>query len=117
MIIPIKPLKKVPKDDWPAGKFYDPNRMAVYQSKQFLVQVFKEPNDGKRVSVNRVKSDENGWKAEITWDELQQIKNKIAGYEAYAVEVYPRAQDVIRAANMRHLWVFDQPLAVGWFKK
>ena len=112
----IKPFKKVPKEEWPSGKYFIPTRMQVWRSKEFLVQVFEEPDDVKRVTVNRVKSDETGWKAEITWDELQQIKNKLIGYEAFAVEVYPRARDVQRHANMRHLWVFKKPF-VGWFNQ
>lgn len=116
MIKPIKSFKKIPKEDWPDDQHHE-MRVEAWLSKQFLVQVFQEPDNVKLLSVNRVKYTDDGWRADITWDELQQIKNKIAGYEAYAVEVYPRQRDLVRAANMRHLWVLEAPLTIGWFNK
>ncbi len=40
----------------------------------------------------------------ITWDELQQIKDKYLGPDASAVEFYPAATSVVNELNMRHLW-------------
>jgi hypothetical protein len=31
------------------------------------------------------------------------------------VEIYPRDRDIVNIANMRHLWVMAEPLALGWF--
>ncbi|TPJ83866.1 hypothetical protein FJ422_16465 [Mesorhizobium sp. B2-6-3] len=41
----------------------------------------------------------------ITWDELQEIKNHMAGEEAAAIEVYPPAGRVVNNIAMRHLWL------------
>ncbi len=45
-----------------------------------------------------------------SWDELQRIKNEIAGPERLAVECYPPQDEVVNKENARHLWV----LPVGW---
>ena len=47
----------------------------------------------------------DGW---ITWDELQAIKNAVWGVDARAIEVYPRAADVVNSRTMRHLWRLGQ---------
>jgi len=41
----------------------------------------------------------------IAWDELQDIKDDIAGPEAVAIEVYPPADRVVNNIAMRHLWL------------
>lgn len=50
------------------------------------------------------------------WDLLQRVKNEIAGELAVALEVYPREEDVVDQAPMRHLFVlpegFDLPLTI-----
>lgn len=40
----------------------------------------------------------------ITWDQLQAIKNEVWGRDARAIEVYPRAGDVVNGGLFRHLW-------------
>jgi len=40
----------------------------------------------------------------ITWDELQDIKNRVWGHDARAIEVYPAFRNVVNNANIRHLW-------------
>lgn len=40
----------------------------------------------------------------ITWDQLQAIKTAVWGVDARAIEVYPRASDVVNTGNFRHLW-------------
>ncbi len=44
----------------------------------------------------------------ISWDELQAIKNLIAGEEAVFIEVYPAVGNVINDAEIRHLWRVDE---------
>ena len=44
----------------------------------------------------------------IPWDDLQRIKDELAGEAAAAVEVYPAADDVVDKAPMRHLWILPQ---------
>lgn len=43
----------------------------------------------------------DGW---ITWDDLQAIKDAVWGPDTRAIEVYPRAADVVNSRTMRHLW-------------
>ncbi len=84
----IKPFKKVPKEEWPSGKYFIPTRMQVWRSKEFLVQVFQEPDEVKRVTVNRVKSDETGWKAEINAMEPvaeRQNQHNFTWYKLYPI--------------------------------
>lgn len=45
-----------------------------------------------------------------TWHEMQRIKNRIAGPEATAVEVYPPHDQVVNGADMFHIWVLPGPL-------
>jgi len=42
----------------------------------------------------------------ITWDELQALKNEHMGEDVMAIEVYPKAGEVLNNANVRHLWRF-----------
>lgn len=48
----------------------------------------------------------------ITWDALQKIKNREAGEDAVAIEVYPPEHELVYDVEMRHLWVMppDFPL-------
>lgn len=88
------------------------SRAPVYalRSKDFLVQVFNDDGKPVRLSICRTEIDGAGmWKADISWDELQWIKNA-CGYESLtAVEIYPPAKDVVNVANMRHLWLYEVP--------
>ena len=51
-------------------------------------------------------------KDEIPWNDLQEIKNEIAGREERAIEIYPAADALVNEENIRHLWVvpWDFPL-------
>lgn len=40
----------------------------------------------------------------MSWDRLQEIKTIVWGPEARAIEVYPRAADVVNNGCYRHLW-------------
>jgi len=42
------------------------------------------------------------------WRELQEIKNKIAGPERIAVEIYPRESNLVDSSNQYHLWVLNK---------
>lgn len=105
-------LISVPESEWPRR---EPGMIALYRSNRFLVQVYVENNGVVRLSVCRTEINNRGqWQENIAWEELQEIKNQ-CGYEHFdAVEVYPRQKDVVNVANMRHLWVFDEPLRFAW---
>lgn len=40
----------------------------------------------------------------MSWDRLQEIKTIVWGLDSRAIEVYPRAGDVVNNGNYRHLW-------------
>lgn len=50
--------------------------------------------------------------APITWDELQRIKDELAGEDETAVEVYPAAENLVNKANLRHLWILPDGFAL-----
>jgi hypothetical protein len=49
--------------------------------------------------------------AELSWKEKQRIKDELFGADRVAIEVYPRAAELVDAANMYHLWVFPSGFA------
>lgn len=70
-------LKLVPNHRWEL-KSFEPNRVEVWRSQEFLVQVFIEKNQTLRMSVSRTEPDANGeWVDGISWDELQRLKREI----------------------------------------
>ncbi|WP_051284266.1 DUF7694 domain-containing protein [Desulforegula conservatrix] len=110
-------LTKMPKEDWPKQGLY-PGLVEVWISRAFLVQVVHESLDGYRLSVCRTSVTAGGQYVDgITWEELQDIKRQVGMGDKYAIEVYPRDQDIVNVANMRHLFVLPQPLRIGWFKR
>lgn len=105
-------LTQVPESKWPSNR--ESKRIKVWISKKYLVQEFIE-TDAIRITINRTTiNKDNNWNDKISWDELQNIKNEIGYGNHYAIEIYPPDHDVINVANMRHIWVLDQPLAIGW---
>jgi hypothetical protein len=67
---------ELPMEMWPDmdGRQVTVARVAVWRSREFLVQAIMEPGM-LRLSVNRTELDASGnWKDGITWDELQAIK-------------------------------------------
>lgn len=109
-------LTEAPPDRWPSG-YQKNDRFAVYESDKYLVQLFNEKNGVVRISVNRAELRPDGqWRDDISWDELQNIKQQVGYADKYAVEVFPSRMDEVNVANMRHLWVLPEPLDVGWFR-
>lgn len=91
--------------------------IAVFRSRDFLVQIFPATESIVRMSVNRTELRQDGrWSDEISWDELQRLKAE-AGYgDLDAIEIYPPDKDVVNVANMRHLWILpdDLKLPFAW---
>lgn len=113
-------LTTVPESEWP----WRPREQlphAVWRSREFLVQAYNEvPHvDGVetlRLSVCRTTTQtDGGWEASISWDDLMRLKREAGFGDWYGIEVYPRERDVVNVANMRHLWLFAEPLDIGWF--
>lgn len=57
------------------------------------------------------------WDDSLTWDELQAVKTDCGFGAWFGLEVYPRERDVVNVANMRHLWILEHPLPIGWFRE
>lgn len=109
-------LTEMPRSEWPTGVLEKLRKIPirVFVSQDYLVQEFEEEN-ATRLSVNRTEMQANGqWRENIEWEELQEIKRQIGYGDHYAIEVYPRDRDIVNVANMRHLWVLDKPLPIGW---
>ena len=113
-------LVEVPESDWPLAPGLD-RPLAIWRSRQYLVMRFPAPPLGRvevrRLTVNRVTLGLDGhWDQNIPWTELQRCKRETGHGNWYAVEIYPRERDVVNEANMRHLWLLSEPLAIGWFE-
>lgn len=87
-------------------------------SRQFLVQEFKAGTqdypDLIRLSINRVQQTQGNWVDGITWDELMECKRQVGYGNHYAIEVYPEDEAVVNVANIRHLYIFQTPLKIGF---
>ena len=110
-----KVLTEIPRDQRPAVHSSVPH-IAVYASRDYLVQVFDEGNGIKRITVNRVAIGGTTWDDGITWDELQRIKAEVGYGDEWAVEVFPADDQVVNVSSMRHLWVLPEPPAFAWQK-
>lgn len=119
-------LTRIPVTHWPPDRVALPGvqRLDAWQSRDYLVQLYQETcrsPDGRRavlwrLTVNRVTVDKTGrFDDAIGWDELQRVKRECGFGDRYAVEVYPRDCDMVNVSNMRHIWLIEQPLPVGWF--
>ncbi len=85
----------------------------IWRSNRFAVQIFY----GKflRLSVCRTMINKEGeWIDGITWNELQEIKNKCGFENKTAVEVYPPIKDLVDVANIRHLIILNEMPEYLW---
>jgi hypothetical protein len=107
-------LTIVPRDTWPAH-LQDDKRLRVWRSRDYLVQEFAAAAPALvRLSVNRTSRDGERWAADLSWDELQRIKEHCGYHQHDAVEIYPPTIDEVNVANMRHLWVLRDRLGFAW---
>lgn len=67
-----------------------------------------------RLSINKTSHNGDTWDDNITWDELQKIKNECGYGDACAVEIFPPDESVVNVANMRHLWLLPEPPSFMW---
>lgn len=104
-----KDFVEIPKEKWPENwKKADRNRLPfrVLRNNQFFVQCHRETHGITRITVNRIKLKTlHRWDDEISWDDLQWVKNAVGYAHKNAVEVFPEQKRVVNVANMRHLWV------------
>ncbi len=114
-------LTEVPESRWPPARGKGPRPIAVWCSREYLVQCYAERAcngiEVRRLTVNRVTLGADGhWDQNIPWDDLQRCKRETGHGDWYGLEVYPRDRDVVHVANMRHLWLLAEPLPIGWFE-
>lgn len=105
-------LVKVPRSEW--GFNAPPILLEVWRSKKYLVQIYATSTNVKRLSINKTSRHKGQWADKLTWDELQDIKDKVGYGDSLAIEIYPKNKDVVNVANMRHLWVLPFSLPFGW---
>jgi hypothetical protein len=89
----------------------------VARSRDYLVQLYKD-SEHIRISVNITRIKDNGhWDEGISWETLMWIK-RLMGYGDFdAVEVYPRDEDEVYIANVRHLFILNESLPFIWRSK
>ncbi|WP_082745447.1 hypothetical protein [Erythrobacter sp. CCH5-A1] len=110
---PVDRLVEIPRAEWPHHR---DNLIRALRNRDFLVQVFAEPGDVVRLSIQRCAFDRASgrWVDGITWDDLQHLKT-LAGYgDRVGLEVYPPDRDVVNVANLRHLWLVPDVPAFMW---
>lgn len=98
-----------------APKHPNENYIKAMRNCSFLVQIFKE-NPGYRLSINRTAISKcgKGWEEGITWDEIQSIKNAVGFQDKCAIELYPPKNDVVNGANIRHIFIVNEPPDYMW---
>ena len=109
----MKKFKNIPQNQWrniPKGLF------EVWTNKDFLVQINKEAS-GIRITINKLKykviKGEPIWDDGISWDQIQEIKSLVGYGDKWAVECFPPDQEVVNVANMRHIWILNNPPEYG----
>lgn len=110
-------LVEIPWEDFPDGVPVPEKLVKLMRSRYFLVQLYENESGANRLSISRTDrsatrpgSSTDG----ITWDELQELKRQAGFGDRDAVEIYPKDQDVVNVANMRHLWILDREIPFAW---
>lgn len=111
----------VPEDEWPFFPMWETIPVKVWRSADYLAVLYVQRADGMmRLTVNstrrkpeRKRKSRTGWRDGITWDELQRVKNETIGPKFWCAEAYPPEDRVVNVANMRHLWVLEEPGHIG----
>lgn len=109
-------LEEIPREQWPVPA---PEILRVWRSARFLVQEYAPAQRTAhmvecRLSILRTALSGKDWEDRIGWDELQAVKTQCGYAELDAVEVYPRAADVINVAALRHIWILKGLLPFAW---
>lgn len=111
-----QPAVLTPVSDWKDRGDLPAGLIEVWRSREFLVQIYAESPGIIRASINRVSFDSGNdrWVDGISWEELQRVKREIGRANLDAVEVFPADRDIVNVANMRHLFIMDEPLPFVW---
>lgn len=107
-------MEAVGREFWPFMPQIETEALKVWVSRDYLAVLYRQRIDGRlRLTVNRTRRDGRGWRDGITWDELQRVKNETIGPKFWCAEAYPPEDRVVNVANMRHLWVLEEPGHIG----
>jgi len=86
---------------------------ALFRNRHFLAALYVDDRDGEpflRLTVNRTELLPDGnWRGDITWDELMAVKRGIGLGDQWMSEIYPADEEIVNVANMRHLFIVEQP--------
>lgn len=107
-------LQPIPAKDWPPQRADGDRRTRVWRSRNYLVQEFLTEDGTVRLSINRTTLQGNRWLDQLSWEELQQIKNELGFFAHCAIELYPPLLDEVNCANIRHLFVLKEPPSFMW---
>ena len=106
-----KEFRVIPKEMWP---WEDRWCLKVWVNNEYLVQLCRSADDHRRLSINRIDRTNDirvgrQFKDGMTWDDLMEIKKGVGYENAWAIEIYPPKSRIINEANMRHLWLTEEP--------
>jgi hypothetical protein len=89
--------------------------LRAWRNRTFLVQLYQD-GSFERLSINRASIDAatDRWKDGISWDELMECKRAVGYGDRWCVEAYPPDAAVVNVANIRHLFVLDDPPIWAW---
>jgi hypothetical protein len=111
-------LTLVPPELWPPPRPGAPRPLKCWQSRKYLVQLFEVEGNSQatyRMTICRVTLNIDGrFDDGLSWEDLQDVKREVGFGDSYAVEVFPRDRDIVNVANMRHLWICENPPDIGW---
>ena len=92
----------------------------VWRSRNYLCQIYSDGGSEQleRLSVCRAEIDTTNrrWRDGLSWDELMRVKREVGYGNFDAVEAYPRDIDIVNVANLRHLFIFREPVPWIWRK-
>ncbi len=90
-----------------SGQHADAGVIEAWRSRNFCVQIYDKPNSNAiRMSVSRTDIKGDRWVSGITWDDLQRLKRECGRGMNEGFEIYPKDDDIVNVANMRHIWIF-----------
>lgn len=108
---------EIAENDFPVNNYDFTVPVRVYRNNKFLVQIYLETGGVLRLSINKTSITKTGdWMDGITWDELQEIKNKLGYKDKEAIEFFPANDDLVNVANIRHLFILPEKLPFGFNK-
>jgi hypothetical protein len=88
------------------------NLKMAYRNNLYSVQEFALGGGLVKLMIRR-----HDDKAVHNWKHLQRIKNEICGPDREAVEVYPKASELVDEAHMYWLWVMPADFVGPWAKE